>query len=272
MGVMNEKILYTYDSKRFRNVQKIAQVFLKNYIGNNIVQDDIFSVVENYVLSKDMPFELLRFPIDDEELCACTFIRGGRIFVMLNSSVYLAKQIFAMAHELFHIRCYLEDNNLELIQTGSILKASTINAETSEEEELEANAFAGTLLVPSQFLKQQIEIYNVNKDDITVNEILVLMDIFAVPYKAMVFRLLEQNIISLDKVIELLSVPKDEINKKILFTGKAKRWSIAPTGCEKLGTLNEILTENEHNEALPASRLQSDRARLQEIMKKYNIK
>lgn len=59
------------------------------YNKNNIIQDDIFSVLENYVARHDMSFELLRYPIGDEELCACTFIRQGRMFVMINSAISL---------------------------------------------------------------------------------------------------------------------------------------------------------------------------------------
>ena len=51
----------------------------------------------------DMPFDMLRYPIEDTDLCACTFIRKGRMFVMINSALPLSKQIFAAAHELYHI-------------------------------------------------------------------------------------------------------------------------------------------------------------------------
>ena len=79
------------------------------------IQDDIFNVLENYVIHHDMPFELLRYPIADVELCACTFIRQGRMFVMVNSAIPLSKQIFAAAHELYHIYCYFEDMDFELL-------------------------------------------------------------------------------------------------------------------------------------------------------------
>ena len=73
----------------------------------------------------------------------------------------MSKQIFAAAHELYHIRCFLEEDIPELIKRGSILNSATIEAGTTEAEEMEANAFAGILLVPVDALEQQIRIYQI---------------------------------------------------------------------------------------------------------------
>lgn len=76
---------------------------------------------------------------------------------------------------------------------------------------MEANAFAGILLVPVDALEQQIRIYQINKEAIEMNDILTLMDIFAVPYKAMVLRLLEEKIISDDQARKMTAVPFSKV-------------------------------------------------------------
>lgn len=106
MALLFEGILYKKNPKRFEQIREIAAGFSEYYIGQNIIQDDIFNMIENYVRTENMPLEWLRFPIRDPELCACTFIRSGRIFVMVNSGIPMSKQIFAAAHELYHIRCF----------------------------------------------------------------------------------------------------------------------------------------------------------------------
>ena len=103
---INNKFTNTSINKSLDKLKSEQLFFNSLYNKNNIVQDDIFSVLENYVARHDMPFELLRYPIGDAELCACTFIRQGRMFVMINSAIPLSKQIFAAAHELYHIFCY----------------------------------------------------------------------------------------------------------------------------------------------------------------------
>lgn len=272
MALLFDSILYKADAKRFEQIREISAGFSSYYIGQNIIQDDIFAVIENYARTKEMPLEWLRFPIRDPKLCACTFIRSGRIFVMMNSGIPMSKQIFAAAHELYHIRCFLEEDNLELIKRGSILKAATIDAGATEEEEMEANAFAGILLVPVDALEQQIRIYQINKEAIEMNDILTLMDIFAVPYKAMVLRLLEEKIISDDQARKMTAVPFSKVKKLIQMTGKAKRWDMIPSGYEKFGNLVENLTINTEQEALPKSRLDSDWKELERIKELYGIK
>ena len=272
MALLFDSILYKKDLKRFEQIREIAAGFSSYYIGQNIIQDDIFTVIENYARTKEMPLEWLRFPIRDPELCACTFIRSGRIFVMLNSGISMSKQIFAAAHELYHIRCFLEEDNPELIKWGSILNSATIEAGTTEAEEMEANAFAGILLVPVDALEQQIRIYQINKKAIEMSDILTLMDIFAIPYKAMVLRLLEEKIISDDRAREMIDIPFHKIKKLMQMTDKAKRWDMIPSGYEKFGNLVENLTINTEREALPKSRLESDWKELDRIKELYGVK
>lgn len=266
-----EEILYSRDRKRFDHMKDIAVAFSMRFVGNNIIQDDIFAVIENYTNVKEMPLEWIRLPIEDKELCACTFIRGGRIFVMLNTDMPISKQIFAAAHELYHIRCYLEENDSELEKSGSILDARTIDEGTTLAEEMEANAFAGLLLAPGESIEQQIRIFQIDKNNISVDDILILMNIFAIPYKAMVLRLLEEKDIDEEKAGNLLTISAEEINDRMAITGKAKRWSMIPTGNESLGSITENILINEKNESIPMKRLKSDLSRLDAIKKRYGI-
>lgn len=269
--VFFDGILFSKNKNRFSQIKNIAAGFTSLYIGRNIIQDDIFTVIENYARTKEMPLEWIRLPIKDQELCACTFIRGGRIFVMLNSDLPISKQIFAAAHELYHIRCYLEDNDPGLERSGSILDSYTIDTGTTEEEEMEANAFAGTLLAPLDDLEQQIRIFQIDKLEIGIDDVLVLMDIFAIPYKAMILRLMEEKIISLEKAKELLGIPAEDIRKRMMITGKAKRWALIPVGNEKLGSIMENISSNSEYERLPKSRIKSDWDKLEAIKMRYGI-
>lgn len=271
MGSFLEGILFNKDQKRFDHIKDAAAAFTARFVGDNIIRDDIFAVIENYAGAKEMPMEWIRIPIEDNELCACTFIRGGRIFVMLNTDIPLSKQIFAAAHELYHLRCYLEENDSELERSGSLLDTRTIDTGTTLEEEKEANAFAGTLLAPGDSLDQQLRIYRIDRTNISMDDVLTLMNIFAIPYKAMVLRLLEEDIIKDKKAEELLAVSSDVINSRITVTGKAKRWSLIPKGNETLGSITENIAINAEEENVPEARLKGDLSRLETIKKRYGI-
>lgn len=265
-----ENSLYVKNKKRFEQIRAKADGFNQGFNGNNIIQDDIFHIIQNYAVRKETPLELLRYPIDDEELCACTFVRGGRLFVLLNSKLPLCKQIFAVGHELYHVWCYLENENSDLAQKGSMLNATTMDESSSEQEEMEANAFSGLLLVPADTLRQQIRIYGIVISEITVKDVLMLMEIFAVPYKAIVLRLYEEGLISECQAKALFEVKASNIQQLIKRTGKAKRW-IEPLITEiSFGGLDEYLAINKENDSLIPSRLECDERRLQELREKLN--
>ena len=215
----------------------------------------------------DMPFDMLRYPIEDTDLCACTFIRKGRMFVMINSALPLSKQIFAAAHELYHIYCYFEEHDSELLQSGSILASSIIDEEAKEIEDMEANAFAAILLAPKERLDEQTDVYNLSYKNISVQTILKIMDIFAIPYKAAVIRLLEEDKIDAKDAKKLLQIPEEEISKQMKLTGKAARWQEIHKDFVRFGSLSELMYDVEQMDAVRDERLSSDKSRLTEIMK-----
>ncbi|MCD8020275.1 MAG: ImmA/IrrE family metallo-endopeptidase [Clostridiales bacterium] len=262
--------LFVMDRKKFNQLREKADGFNDNYNGSNIIQDDIFHVIENYTRKMDMPLEFLRYPVDDDELCACTFIRGGRIFIFLNSKMPLGKQIFAAGHELYHIKCYLEDNGQELAQKGSMLASATIDNYQGEQEEMEANAFSGLLLVPSNTLTQQLHIYSIDTNHLAITDVLMLMEIFAVPYKAIVLRLYEESLISEEQARELFQVSNSELDRLVSLTGKAKRCTSIPQGITQFGSLLENLETNKENGSLLPSRYESGKKRIGEIQNLYH--
>lgn len=270
MAVSLKEILYKKDPLRFSRIEETAYGFSQTFIGSNIVQDDIFTVIENYAKTNGMLVEWLRYPIKDRKLCACTFVRGGRIFIMVNLALPLSKQIFAAAHELYHIREFLEEDRQQLAYEGSILQSDTIDEGSLDTEEIEANAFAGILLVPTDDLQQQMRIYQIRRGQLGVKEVLTLMEIFAVPYKAMVIRLMETQVLTEDEAGELLTVSEDQVNSQADFSGKAKRWLMSPSGMTSFGSLQENLTLNTEEELLPQSRLDEDWRKLNELKARYD--
>lgn len=263
--------LFVQDREKFEQIREKADGFNKNFNGDNIIQDDIFHIIENYCRKKEMPLELLYYPIEDKKFCACTFIREGRIFVLLNAGMQMAKQIFAVGHELYHIWRYLENEDKELVHKGSLLDSSTIDDAAGDQEEKEANAFSGLLLVPADTLSQQIRIYGINRKSISLPDILMLMEIFGVPYKAIILRLYEDSLISEKQVRDLFRISGADVQSRIQMTGRAKRWSTTHQGIVKFGSLMENMTENIKNGALTPERINSDQKRIQEIYQLYHI-
>lgn len=265
MGNVLEESLYKKQAKRFDRISDFSKEFIGVYCGSSILGTSIFAITDNYARKRELSLEILRYPFQDTELWAFTFIKKGTIFLCVNSDLPVCKQIFAVAHELYHIRCYAEDINPDTIRSGSILESRVVDEAAMTQEDLEANAFAGLLLMPDGLMREQVSLYGINGDTINADDVLTLMEVFAIPYKAVVLRLFEGQVLTEAKANRLLQYDASYVSQRIELTGKAKQWQINNAGVEYYGSLLKNLQFNTENELLTESRETADRKFLQEL-------
>lgn len=264
--------LFFKQEKQFIKINNLSKSFAANYCGNTIIRDSIFTIVSNYARLRELPLEILRYPVKDDELWAFTFVKKGTIFLFVNSSLPLCKQIFATAHELYHIHCYAEDINTNTITSGSLLDSRVFDEVVASQEDLEANAFAGLLLMPDSSIFEQFKMYDIPKDNIGIDDILTLMDLFALPYKAVVLRLVESEMITEKKAKILYQEDTKNIINRIKLTGKAEQWQQNTEQLVRYGSLLDNMDFNLGHELLKNSRETSDIAYLKEIEKNFKSK
>ena len=255
--------LYKKDLRRFRELQDEVQTFNLLHNGNNIIQDDIFRVMTNYANKNGIRLETMHLPLGDDDVCAFTTIREGIIFVVINSRLPLSKQVFAAAHELYHVVCCVKTGAEENI--GSMLTAEEMDESAANSEDREANAFAAMLLVPSAALQEQVNILRIKKADPKVDELLKLIDVFGIPYKALVMRLVEEDYISEDTAIRLGDISATELEKVSLWKNIAARWLVKKTETFDFAGLEGMIHEYEELELMPESRLAEDQRRLKAL-------
>lgn len=261
--------LYKKQNIRFEKINTQSKAFAVNYCPNMIIRDAIVEIITNYARKQDKSLEVLRYPFKDDELWAFTFIKKGTLFLCVNTDLPLCKQIFAMAHELYHIQCYAEDIDTSTIAGGSLLDSRIADEQITNQEDLEANAFAGLLLMPDSNVIEHFNLFGLSKKNLNVDGVLTLMDIFALPFKAVVLRLVEARVIEEDKARELLSVSSDMIIERINLTGKAAKWQKNGNDLIHYGSLLENLTFNSKHELLMNTREESDIAYLDKIGKEF---
>ena len=114
-------------------------------------------------------------------------------------------------------------------------------------------------------MREQIRLYGLNESDIKLDDILTLMEVFAIPYKAAVLRLFEERIITETKARKLLQHDASYVVQRIEFTGKAKQWQMNSVNIEYFGSLLNNMEFNSENELLTESREDADRKFLKEI-------
>ena len=137
------------------------------------------------------------------------------------------------------------------------------------QEDLEANAFAGLLLMSDSMLDEQIKLYGIVEEKISVDDVLTLMELFALPYKASVLRLAENHNITSAKTQELLKVDAAFVAERMRRTGKALRWQQNSRELLYFGSLFDNMDFNIENELLTDSREKSDREYLDKIRKGF---
>lgn len=263
--------LFIKQGKMFERVNDISRGFSANYCGQVIPRESIFRITSNFAKKRGISLEVLRYPFGDEELWAFTFVKQGRVFLGVNSELPMCKQIFAVAHELYHIHCYVEDINTNTIANGSLLKSENFDAAFASQEDLEANAFAGLLLMPDSSIFEQVRLYGIPRDNIDIDHVLLLMEIYALPYKAVVLRLVESGLIKEDVARSLLQIDADYVSKRLSLTGIASQWQRNTIGEEFYGSLLENMEYNSSHELLRLSRENSDYETLAEIRKGFCI-
>lgn len=269
MGNVLDGCLYKKQNKQFEKINDLSKRFAGEYCGSTILRTSIFQIVSNYARKKDLNLEILRYPFKDDALWAFTFVKRGTVFLCVNSQLALCKQIFAAAHELYHIYCYAEDTNQSTIIGGSLLYYKTADEAAASQEDLEANAFAGLLLMSDIRMQEQAGLFGISGESIKVDDILTLMDLFALPFKAAVLRLFEGRILSEAGARELLGLNDKYVSERIELSGKARQWQINSKQLVYLGTLYDNLEYNLENELLTDSREESDKVYLEKLEKGF---
>lgn len=228
--------LFVRDKSRFDNVEKQANEQLVKLNSGQRVKDDIFRILKNID-----NLHLIKFPIDDNDLTAFK-IEKEKIFIYINSSLPLEKQIFGGAHELYHV-LHNNDNSKEDLLTDYEDSFNNTNL-----KEMEANSFAACFLVPKEQLIAEINKLKIQEENISIANIIILMDIFAMPYKAMVLRLFECGIIKENIATEFLSKIDRDSKKDVLLlinqTRNAVRWQKNTKDDEEFSNLIELALRN----------------------------
>lgn len=182
---------------------------------SRILKDEIFTILADHST-------LLQYPIDDDEFCALVCMKQNQIFSILNTSLPYDKQIFAAAHELYHIWY-----DLDLLRKGEVLNSRIVDTQLEPNEinarEAKANRFAAMFLVPTDTLRNELDYLGISKQSMELSHIVRLMDTFGVPYKTMVRRLHEIEFIDARQCDQFLSIPDRDEKSGVLLLQKKMR-------------------------------------------------
>lgn len=169
----------------------------------DVIGTQIFSILSLFARA-------IYYPLGSDAPWGFTHITGSRgavladkPFVAINTSIPSDCQVFAAAHELYHIWNY---NAPDVVP-------STVLNDVNNREELKANRFAAEFLVDEGLLLQELKLYKVALNRVAVRDVLKMAELFSVPYRTMAKRLYEIEIISKKTRDAFLSIPASDLTK-----------------------------------------------------------
>lgn len=211
---------------------------------NDIIGTQIFQILSLHA-------RVIYYPLGKESVWGFTRIKGTRgggqsqkPFVVINSSIPIDCQVFAAAHELYHI---WEDDKVDVVP------AYVMDDETGDRNELKANRFAAEFLVEEELLIKELRTYGIASDNVSLKDILILSELFCVPYRTMVKRLFEIGFITKTDRNRFLNASEQEV----MIARKRYALSI-PQGDEKIAidNLTELAVDAYENKRITFEKLE----------------
>lgn len=186
-------------------IRRGKEIGVKSPIGK-----DIFNIIENYYDSY-----LLMYPLKSKNIAGFTRKSKENIQVFINTSLDKLYQNFVAAHELYHLISFKEDyksNDFILCNQSDVCEE--LEVLSNKKEELEANYFAAAFLLPRKIINDRFvnKLKKFNSDEDYILEIIKIQYEYQVPYKTVIKRLRELEIIKEDQYIKFKSY-ENNINK-----------------------------------------------------------
>lgn len=204
---------------QIENIRKLAGDERRKlgFIGETPIANDIFTILEN------MNILLLEYPIKSDDvkpafsaaLMCSTEGDKELVFIGLNTADFFDKQIFAIAHELYHF----------YTKTGSHL--SRLSEEEDSYVEAEANRFAAEFLLPESTLKSivldEFKTSSLRKiqTKMLLRFIARLQCVWWLPYRSLVKRLREIDAVSDEQYERLYNIDERDLDGEYGRMGKA---------------------------------------------------
>lgn len=180
------------------DIQKIQSMAREKLVAysklNDVIGAQIFSILER-------ESKVLYYPLDDPEVWGFSETIKGKSFVCINTSLPFDKQVFSAAHELYHV--WFGANG------DIMLSKDKREPDCDSEVEWMANRFAAEFLINEELLLQEMRVFGINRDEITMKDIVKLMTQFVVPYRTIIKRLYEVGAFSLDQYEKFSAYPDE---------------------------------------------------------------
>lgn len=196
------------------DIKKIEKKALQQRKANDLgvespIGSKVFDIVENQYDSL-----LLLYPLKSKNIAGFTRKQGNITHVFVNTNFHRAFQNFACAHELYHLIEFQEKQIDEFVVCNNRDISETMEQTDIDINELKANYFAASFLLPRYVVEERFKKVKENKylEEDFILEIIKLQYQYEVPFKTILKRTKELEIIN-KKEYDLLKTYESKISE-----------------------------------------------------------
>ena len=260
-----ENCLFYSEPETFQKVSVLALKLLQNLSTTFPTMNALKKVIKTFAKNNEVYVQILYVPFNDVQAWGMFYQLDGVYFIVINSEIPMNKQNVALVHEFYHFYTAVKEN-----YTPDILRE---NATELNDEDKKANAFAASFLMPENLVKIFLASNDMKFIDDQIIAIKDIMDVFMVPYKTAVIRLMELQKISVDTGLKLLNKDNSIIHKLKLYNLYEEnflpsRWNFSNDKYIDLDDLEFLMVYNKENELISPQKLKKQEEIVKEIMQK----
>ncbi|MBB6446736.1 ImmA/IrrE family metallo-endopeptidase [Bacillus benzoevorans] len=192
------------------NKENIEQIILYNQKYHSIVKEKIDSLralSDPLITSKPLEFikthlyensYVLEFPINNLEYGGLVFYHHQNFYIQINTAQPKIYENFMWAHEFYHF--FFDKDRIKGKEENSILIDSIF-----DEKERLPNLFASEFLINDFALERKFKFFKKEFDGTSLVDIVInLIAVFELPYKAIVIKLAQNNLIEIVEAKEII--------------------------------------------------------------------
>lgn len=144
---------------------------------------------------------VMQFPSKNNHYGGLVSYRNGRYFIHINTGQPKTYENFMWVHEYYHFKY-----EADMIKNSNI--RTFYDDTTMNENERCANLFAAELLMDGLLVKDQFALINeLYVDETLESRVIRLIPVFQLPYKAIVVKLAQDGLITLDEAQAIIDYP-----------------------------------------------------------------
>lgn len=187
------KAIYNFRKENSEQIETYIEQFLKKV--NSTSSRNIRQTIREYLNNEG--FIVVELPMRDKEIGALCYNTKSTKYILLNSSLPLCNENFAFIHEAFHVAFPTNQNaEVEVYMDSSY---------SEKENELYANAFASTLLMPKEEFISKFDQYSSVRTKFSELQVMCkISSYFRTPFTAAVIRSYELGLITDPEIIRNL--------------------------------------------------------------------